>query len=151
MAALPLRTASPTSSRCLIGLLLRRRGDAAGRAGISRQRRGRPGSDTDAQPLSTPVADAGRGGNPPALLRLQDGRLCLIYGFRDAPFAMHARLSEDDGASWSSPITLRQGAGNHDLGYPRAIQRLDGTVVTAYYFNDHPDEERYIAATLWRP
>jgi hypothetical protein len=23
--------------------------------------------------------------------------------------------------------------------------------VTVYYFNDHPDGERYIAATLWEP
>jgi hypothetical protein len=30
------------------------------------------------------------------------------------------------------------------------VQRPDGTIVTAYYFNDHPGGERYIAATLWR-
>jgi len=103
------------------------------------------------QPLSVPVPDAGRGGNPPALLRLQDGRVCLIDGLRDAPFAIQARLSQDEGATWSDPITLHSGAGNHDLGYPRAVQRSDGTVVAAYYFNDHAEEERYIAASLWRP
>jgi hypothetical protein len=26
----------------------------------------------------------------------------------------------------------------------------DGTLVTAYYFNDARDRERYIAATRWR-
>src|SRR5690606_4170600 len=50
--------------------------------------------------LSTPVPDAGRGGNPPTLTRLHDGRRCLTYGFRNTPFAIQARLSEDEGASW---------------------------------------------------
>ncbi len=101
--------------------------------------------------LSTPVPDSGRGGNPPTLTRLHDGRLCLTYGFRNPPYAIQAVVSEDEGATWAAPVTLRRGAGNHDLGYPRTVQRPDGTLVTAYYFNDHPDQERYIAATLWRP
>lgn len=103
------------------------------------------------QHLSRPVADAGRGGNPPTLTRLHDGRLALTYGFRNAPFAMQAVLSKDDGASWEAPVTLHQGAGNHDLGYPRTYQRPDGMLVTAYYFNDDADLERYIAATIWQP
>jgi hypothetical protein len=98
-----------------------------------------------------PVANAGMGGNPPTLTRLHDGRLLMTYGFRDAPYAMLAILSEDDGSTWSAPITLRKGAGNHDMGYPRTTQLDDGTVVTAYYWNDHADGERYIAATLWKP
>jgi len=98
-----------------------------------------------------PVPDTGLGGNPPALLRLLDGRLCLIYGHRAPPFGIQARLSEDEGATWSAAIPLRTDGGCHDLGYPRAVQRPDGTVVIVYYFNDRPDGERYIAATLWRP
>lgn len=98
-----------------------------------------------------PVADTGFGGNPPTLMKLQDGRLCLTYGYRDEPFKICARLSEDKGESWGDEITLRSGAGNHDIGYPRTVQRPDGMVVTAYYFNDRPDGERYIAATLWDP
>lgn len=34
--------------------------------------------------VSTPEPDAGEG-NPPSLLRLSDGRLCLIYGYRAPP------------------------------------------------------------------
>ncbi|GIV75852.1 MAG: hypothetical protein KatS3mg050_0246 [Litorilinea sp.] len=104
--------------------------------------------------LSTPVPDAGRGGNPPTLTLLQGEaagtHLCLTYGFRNPPFAMQAVLSEDGGRSWGPAITLRSGAGNHDIGYPRTVQRPDGTLVTVYYWNDRPDQERYIAATLWR-
>jgi hypothetical protein len=98
-----------------------------------------------------PVPDTGRGGNPPTLTRLQDGRLCLTYGYRAEPFGIRARLSQDDGATWDEEILLRGDGGCHDLGYPRTVQRPDGMVVTAYYFNDTPRGERYVAATLWRP
>jgi hypothetical protein len=91
------------------------------------------------------------GGNPPTLMRLEDGRLLMTYGYRNAPFAILAILSEDMGASWSAPITLREGAGNHDIGYPRTTQLGDGSVITAYYWNDDADGDRYIAATLWNP
>lgn len=101
--------------------------------------------------VNRPVPDTGRGGNPPAMIRLRDGRVCLTYGYRDAPFEMCARLSEDSGATWGREVVLREDGGNHDVGYPRTVQRADGRVVTVYYFNDHADGERYIAATIWEP
>jgi len=99
---------------------------------------------------SRPVPEVGSVGNPPALIRLRDGRLCLTYGYRAAPFGIRARLSEDGGKSWGEVIHLRDDGGCSDLGYPRTIQRSDGTLVTTYYFNEHPTTERYIAATLWQ-
>lgn len=101
--------------------------------------------------LNRPVPDAGSGGNPPALLKLQDGRLCLTYGYRAAPFSICARLSDDGGKSWEDVIHLRDDGACTDLGYTRSIQRPDGTIVTTYYFNEHVATERYIGATLWRP
>ncbi len=101
--------------------------------------------------IGTPVSATGRGGNPPTLTLLQDGRLLLVYGYRDAPFGIRARVSTDQGQTWEPEILLRTDGGCHDLGYPRTVQRPDGTVVTAYYYNDAPDTERYLAATLWRP
>ena len=105
--------------------------------------------------LARPVDfhELGHSGNPPCLLRLRDGRLALLYGNRDAPPAICARLSPDAGASWSGEIVLRGGGANWDLGYVRAIQRDDGAVVAAYYFNDRPDGdgERFIEATIWQP
>jgi hypothetical protein len=53
--------------------------------------------------------------------------------------------------AWGEELWLRTGAGNHDLGYPRTVQRPDGKIVTAYYYNDKADGERYIAATIWQP
>ena len=104
------------------------------------------------QQLERPVADAGgTSGNPPHLIRLRDGRLCLTYGYRSPPFGIRARLSEDEGRTWQSEIVLRADAAAHDLGYPRSTQRDDGDIVTVYYYNDGPQTERYIAATTWSP
>lgn len=101
--------------------------------------------------LNRPVPDVGSGGNPPALTRLHDGRICLVYGYRAQPFGIRARLSEDNGKTWGEVIHLRDDGTASDLGYPRTVQRADGTLVTTYYFNDHPDTERFIGATLWKP
>lgn len=101
--------------------------------------------------LNRPVPDAGSGGNPPAMINLRDGRICLTYGYRSAPFGIRARISDDAGKTWGKVIILRDDGGCSDLGYPRTIQRPDGLIVTTYYFNEHPETERYIAATIWAP
>ncbi len=101
--------------------------------------------------LATPVPNTGRGGNPPSMIQLADGRLCLTYGYRAEPYGMRAVLSDDGGATWSDAIVLRDDAGNHDLGYPRSVQRPDGAVVTVYYYNDDPEGERFLDATIWKP
>jgi hypothetical protein len=98
-----------------------------------------------------PVSDLGEG-NPPALIRLRDGRVCLNYGVRAAPFRICAKLSADGGRSWGPEIVLRGDGANRDIGYARSVQRPDGKVVTVYYFNDlRTGPERYIAATIWDP
>lgn len=89
--------------------------------------------------------------NPPSLVHLRDGRLALTYGRRTAPFGIRARVSDDDGKSWGSEIVLRDDGGSWDLGYTRSVQRPDGKIVTVYYFNNSPDRERQIDATIWDP
>lgn len=96
------------------------------------------------------VPDTGMG-NPASLIRLADGRLCLTYGYRAAPYDIRARLSVDDGRSWGPELTLRTDGGGTDLGYSRSVQRPDGRIVTVYYFHDRLHGERYIAATIWNP
>jgi len=90
-------------------------------------------------------------GNPGHLIRLKDDRLLLTYGYRASPYGIRAKLSSDNGQSWGEEIILRDDGGNWDLGYPRTVQRPDGKVVVVYYFNDHENQERYIAATIWDP
>jgi hypothetical protein len=100
--------------------------------------------------IVTPEESA-KSSNPPSMIRLKDGRLCITYGHRLPPFGIKARISNDEGKTWGEELWLRQGAGNYDLGYPRTVQRQDGKIVTAYYYNDKADGERYIAATIWEP
>jgi hypothetical protein len=102
--------------------------------------------------LNRPVPSTGGSvGNPPSLLMMKDGRLSLIYGYRSEPYGMRARLTNDKGLTWSDEIVLRDDAGCWDLGYPRSVQRPDGKIVAVYYYNDDPNRERYIAATIWNP
>jgi hypothetical protein len=100
--------------------------------------------------VNKPVPDTGRG-NPPSMIKLKDGRLALTYGYRARPYGIRARLSSDSGATWSDEIILRQDAGAWDIGYPRTVQRTDGKIVTVYSYDDAPDQERYIGATIWSP
>ncbi|MEZ0255991.1 MAG: SUMF1/EgtB/PvdO family nonheme iron enzyme [Chthoniobacter sp.] len=91
------------------------------------------------------------GGNPPALVQLPDGRLAVTYGHRHPPVGMRARLSADEGRTWGPEIAVRDGAFDGDMGYPRAIVRPDGRVMTVYYFNGPRGEDRAIEGTLWTP
>jgi len=95
-------------------------------------------------------------GNPPALVRLRDGRLCCAYGNR-ADFRIEARFSEDEGATWSEKIILRDdyqpdSYNDPDLGYCRMVQRPDGKLVTIYYWQtqaQYLQQSGSIEATIW--
>ena len=98
------------------------------------------------------VADTGRGkynGNPPSMVRLTDGRICVTYGYRATPYGMRAKLSEDNGKTWGDEIILRQDARTWDFGYSRTTQRPDGKIVTVYYYTTEENPEQHIAATIW--
>lgn len=99
--------------------------------------------------LSRAVSDTGFGANPPTLTKLRDGRICMTYGYRNKPYGIRAKISEDNGATWGENIILRSDGGSHDIGYPRTIQRADGSMVTAYYYTDTCGGACYIAATIW--
>jgi hypothetical protein len=90
-------------------------------------------------------------GNPATLTRMKDGRIAMAYGWRAAPYGIRARVTADEGQTWSREFALRADGMNWDLGYPRTAQRADGQLVTIYYFNDHDQRERYLAATIWNP
>jgi len=99
---------------------------------------------------STPAPDTGEG-NPAAMLRLRDGRICITYGVRAKPFGMRARTSRNEGQTWGKEVILRGDGGGRDIGYPRSVERADGKVVTVYYWNDDPQQTRYIVASIWDP
>lgn len=103
------------------------------------------------------ASDTGRGGSPPALVKMKDGRLALGYIHRnDFGSRVHVRFSENNGESWGDEITLRSDDGaTRDVGYPRMVQREDGKLVMIYYWNNVNQKDakpfRYIAATIFDP
>ena len=100
------------------------------------------------------VANTDRGqhnGNPPSLVRLPDGRLCVTYGYRGVPYGIRAKLSADQGRTWSKEILLRGDGVTWDIGYTRTVVRPDGKLVTIYYYATPEQPEQHIAATIWEP
>ena len=91
------------------------------------------------------------GGNPPATVLLPDGRLCVTYGYRRKPTGIRARISADEGITWLPEIVIRDDGFDGDLGYPRTLVRLNGEVMTVYYYNGPREEDRAIEGTLWTP
>jgi len=72
-------------------------------------------------------------GLPSHLLRLSDGRLLMSYGHRRAPLGNQARLSEDNGVTWSEPMVIQGDAKSGDLGYPSTAEVSPGQFVTVWY------------------
>lgn len=90
--------------------------------------------------------------NPPALVRLADGKtLALLYGYRGRDLGVRARVSADNGQSWSDEYILRKDALSWDIGYPRAHVLPSGEVLVIYYYTTPAHEQQHIAATRWQP
>lgn len=81
---------------------------------------------------STPRA-IGVWGLPSHLLRLKDGRLLMTYGYRRKPFGNQARISADQGRTWSDPMTVSDDGMGGDLGYPSTVELADGSLLTVWY------------------
>ena len=91
------------------------------------------------------------GGNPPATVLLNDGRVAVTYGYRRKPTGISARITADEGKTWPPEIMLREDGFDGDLGYPRSLVRPDGRVLTVYYFNGPKGSDRCIEGSLWMP
>lgn len=94
-------------------------------------------------------------GAPGSLVRMQDGRLVCVYGFRLPPSGVRACVSEDEGQTWGPEIVLRDDGGSWDLGYPNAVEMEPGKIMAIYYFNSRNDRiqanggVRHIARTIF--
>jgi hypothetical protein len=100
--------------------------------------------------------------NPPALVKLKDGRLCCAYGDRNVA-EIRARYSNDNGASWGPEFIIRddfvpnpadedtQTGKNSDIGYVRLVQRPDGKLVAMYYWGTEENVQQHIAASIFMP
>ena len=57
----------------------------------------------------------------------------MTYGYRREPFGNQARLSTDNGRTWSEPVTISADGANGDLGYPSTVQLADRSLLTVWY------------------
>jgi hypothetical protein len=151
----PNRAVMPCTVRCPDGELL-----------SAIRRRNMPGKDcwidlyrsTDdgrSWTFLSKVGDTGqRNGNPAAMIRLRDARLCCVYGQRER-CAIIARFSADQGLTWGPEQVIRDGYASFekgaDMGYPRLVQRADGRLVAMYYWATGEQPYQHIAATIWDP
>jgi hypothetical protein len=72
-------------------------------------------------------------GLPSHLLKLHDGRLLMTYGHRKPPFGNQARVSTDNGQTWSEAMTISGDGKGGDLGYPSTVELADGSLLTVWY------------------
>ena len=89
---------------------------------------------------SAPIAVTKDAEHPADLIQLQDGRLLMTFGERNAPRGVRAVLSEDGGITWGSqrPIQLSSDSPNIDCGYPSSVEIAPGRIATLYYQVDDP-------------
>ncbi|MBQ9788999.1 MAG: exo-alpha-sialidase [Lentisphaeria bacterium] len=73
------------------------------------------------------------GGYPAHLLKLKNGKLLMSYGYRNAPYGIRCRISENSGDSWGEEIVLYDKGVSNDLGYPTTAELDDGKFITMYY------------------
>ena len=97
----------------------------------------------------------GNNTNPPALVKLEDGRIACIYGDRDHG-RIAGRYSKDSGITWGEEFIVRDNFtdfvnSNWDFGYPVIAQRTDGNLVSLYYWASSENLQQYIAASIWKP
>lgn len=98
--------------------------------------------ENDRETLQSESTDGGRTwstvhpigvwGLPSHLLRLSDNRLLMTYGYRRDPRGNHARLSADNGRTWSDPIILSDD-GHGDIGYPTTVELASNDMLTIWY------------------
>ena len=89
-------------------------------------------------------------GLPSHLLRLLDGRLLMSYGHRRKPYGNQARLSADNGQTWSEPMTISGDGSGGDLGYPSTVELSDGSLLTVWYEALKKGENAVLRQARWR-
>lgn len=92
--------------------------------------------------------------NPPAIVELEDGRICCVYGDRDAQ-RVAGKYSNDQGETWGTEFVIRDHYQSvddwADMGYPRIIQRPDGKLAVIYYWASEQHPQQHIACSIWQP
>ncbi|WP_188503979.1 exo-alpha-sialidase [Parapedobacter pyrenivorans] len=93
-------------------------------------------STDDGLTWSTPNKTDMRG-FPADAIKLNDGRLLCVYGYREYPMGIRAAVSDDNGTTWdvdNEMIIRKDGqAAPADLGYPMVTELPNGKIFCVYY------------------
>lgn len=89
-------------------------------------------------------------GLPSFLLRLKSGRILMSYGYRRKPFGNQARYSDDEGSTWSAPLTLSDDGIGGDLGYPSTVELDDGSLLSIWYERLQNSPRAVLRQARWR-
>lgn len=104
---------------------------------------------TDGGKTWTKPHSIGVWGLPSFLTRLQDGGLLMSYGHRRPPYGNQARVSADEGQTWSEPLTISGDGAGGDLGYPSTVEIDDGTLATLWYENMKGSPRAVLRLARW--
>jgi hypothetical protein len=89
-------------------------------------------------------------GMPSFLLKLRDGRLLMTYGHRRAPYGNQARVSSNNGKTWSDEMIISGDGMGGDLGYPSTVELADGTLLTVWYETMKEPKLAVLRQAKWR-
>ena len=96
------------------------------------------------------LEESGMNGAPPHLLKHSSGAIVCVFGYRSEPYGERARVSYDNGHTWSDDIVLRDDGPSGDLGYPASIELADGSIMTIYYQLFKLDQKCSLMGTIWK-
>lgn len=74
-------------------------------------------------------------GYPPHMLKLSDGRILCLVGYRQAPFSIRGIISNDNGLTWDTDntFTIYEWEDEPDMGYPVSLEVAPGEILTVFY------------------
>ncbi|WP_417738712.1 sialidase family protein [Rosistilla oblonga] len=105
---------------------------------------------TDGGKTWTAPKSIGIWGLPSHLLRLSDDRLLMTYGHRRKPLGNQARISDDNGETWSPPMLIQSDASSGDLGYPSTVELAPGSFATVWYEKLPDSSNAQLRLATWR-
>ncbi len=91
-----------------------------------------------------------RGGAPAHLLRLKNGTLISVYGYRNEPYGIRVMYSTNDGVTWNIGHDLHINGISPDLGYPASVELDNGDILTVFYAKEQEPGPAVIMQTVWR-
>ena len=74
----------------------------------------------------------------------------MSYGHRRKPYGNQARLSADNGQTWSEPMTISGDGSGGDLGYPSTVELSDGSLLTVWYEALKKGQNALLRQARWR-